>query len=605
MGSGLSRQCLHEDKVLVTDEERLSIATLINEKTDQSWGLKPTSLDFFFVLWSENETSCLALLAQLKMLCHKEGRALSLKAEHVDTVIASWDKLHQLPVGVSLQMDAYFLRNNRDVQSGVYQSIQTVMQGLRVQHAPVFVTQAKRHHLQHHTFYHALELKVRAMHVLTKQLDLINSHSEIDVFLREIASFLIEFHDHEQKDRGLYTSVEQATAARATEWIVDALDLSHRAPKLVPVIEIFADWIIVLGTTMVWGPTSTMDLSELFFLFDEATVQAGMGEHHISNHRLLQLLAVRALVTGLCDKNPASIAPLMEYEADQMNVLASLSHYVHESIIIQRFLTSDGSLLPYFHHAPILANQQAWLTTWIPHLNMRAEICVADPSVSNVAIEFIQLLSSAQEIRAAGMNAAELSHWFCLKNSHGEVQKMLESLFFLERNRDTEVNGSKQTSVVSGIQGEINFSKSQAKSLIFASQKIPELLFLLDRRIQEQTMVSLGIEPTVPLTDAQNMEKFGQFYFSCSEAEKAQLTQELFFVSVLQMGTEYALRPELSYQVVSTPMVSDIKVGETEETIKITPSSQRHSHFFKEGRALNPLNHVDEVVMLNLLDSNT
>ena len=63
-----------------------------------------------------------------------------------------------------------------------------MIQNLRVEHAPALVTQAEQYHLKHHTLYHALEIKVRTMEVLTKQLGLLNTNSEREVFLQEIVT---------------------------------------------------------------------------------------------------------------------------------------------------------------------------------------------------------------------------------------------------------------------------------------------------------------------------------------------------------------------------------------------------------------------------------
>ena len=577
MGGGMS--CLHsaEDDALEINRNRAETAARLIDKTGQDWCLRPESLDFFYRLWSKNESVCLGLFAQLKSLCHAEGRALALKAAHVDTIISSYNKCQQLSENIPSRLGAYLARFSLDAQSNRCLSIQDIIQNLRIQHAPALTAQANNHHLKHHTVYHALEIKVRTMHVLTQQLALLTADDDKSIFLREIASFLIEFHDHEQKVRGQYDSVEQATADRATTWIASAFNFPQRAPHFIPLIALMADWIIVLGTTMVWGAASTMDLSELYFLFDDAITKAGMPTAHASNQPLIDLLGVIALVTGVCDKNPASFAPLMETESLEINVLACLQRDAGEPSILQRFLCpTDHSFPLYFQHASKRAERQAWLTTWVPHLNMRAEIAVSDAAVTTDAINLIELISICQQKRALGIDNKALRTWLLQTNKQQQIQTMMESLFFLDRVKESEINGIKKQTLVSGLCGEINFSKSQSDSLRFVYKQVPRLLFLLDGRNAEHTNTALGIDATVPLTDAACMQRLKDFYFNCTADEKIQLTQELFFVSVLQIGSHYAALPELSYQGktgLDTKMITATEVSEATECISYSTAS--------------------------------
>jgi hypothetical protein len=231
---------------------------------EQYVDLNRQSIDFFCFLSLENTESCDILLQQLQELRKRDGRSLSLRATHINTVIAFWHKLQELPSDIFVLLDAYLKKNQLDVQKNIRKPIQTIIQDLRVEQAPHFFTQAEQHHLAHHTYLHFLEVKMRAMKLL-KQLNLFNTNSLRDVFLREIISFIVEFHDHEQKEQGEGASVEQVTAERVANWLIDALDLRQDTPELILFIKICADCIIDLGTTMVWGPTSTMDLMELFF----------------------------------------------------------------------------------------------------------------------------------------------------------------------------------------------------------------------------------------------------------------------------------------------------------------------------------------------------
>ena len=72
------------------------------------------------------------------------------------------------------------------------------------------------------------------------------------------------------------------------------------------------------------------------------------------------------------------------------------------------------------------------------------------------------------------------------------------------------------------------------------------------------------------------MQRLKDFYFNCTADEKIQLTQELLFVSVLQIGSHYAALPELSYQGktgLDIKMITATEVSEATESISYSTAS--------------------------------
>lgn len=541
---------LSTDKVLISDTDRSSMAERLLDLFGPTWHMSQQSIDFFCLLSTENTELFANLLQQLQDLCKKEGRSLSLQAAHVDSVIAYWCKLQELPSDIFALLDAYLTRNQLDVQKKIRKPIQTIIQDLRVEHARHFITQAEQHHLQHHTQYHFLEVKIRTM-TLLKQLNLFNTNSLSDVFFREIISFIVEFHDYEQKERGEYASTEQVTAKCVATWLIDALDLKQYAPELIPVIRVCADCVIELGTTMIWGPNSTMDLMELFFLFDNTAFQAKIGVNSIADNPFLALLSVISLIIGLSDKNPAASHYLMEQEASQTQTLASLKDTSQSFLIIEQFLNKNliRTVSPEI-------SQQIWLTTWPPHFNMRLELSLADPALSSSAIRLSDMLKDYQKKYISGMSNERLSEWLDNENSLNLLQALIEQLFFTKREKNIVTDGVQTKVFASGMIGEIKFSSSQVDTVLFCRNKIPQLLHQWDGRNEATAADSLGIDSNVPFLDALNLEALENFYFTCSPEEQAQLCKELIALSGRQMGTFYASQPELTYQLPQPPLTN-------------------------------------------------
>lgn len=499
------------DKSVIT----IQIANIFGEE----WILNNQSIDFLYSLFLEEPEILTYLLNTLNELCDKQRRGLALKAWHVDSIINSWQTLQTLSCDILLHLDTYLHENQATSQSN---PILPVVAQLRSAHLGQLTTQAEQYHLQHHTAFHALEMKIRSMLLIMNQLGLLNTNSPQDVFLRELIFFMIEFHDYEQKNKQHFASVEAITARKIADWLIETLNLKNEAPKLIPLIEICAHWVVELGTTMIWGSTSTMDLIELFLLFNQIVCQSRTKLNRVTNQSLGTLLSIIALITGLCDKNPAASRYLMEHESHQENPY-------QPPLILQQFL--DTQLESYFTGGDLKAiNQRAWKTTWPPHFNMRLELSLSDSNLQSHAIELSQLLKTYQKNLIADLDNTLLDIWLNKECPH--LQTLIEALFFNNR----------QSTQTNGLTGERNFSLSQLSTVHFAAETLPYLLHEWDQRSIESTQHTLMIEPNVPFVDANNLMSLEQFYNQCEPFEKKQLCRDLFAAAAQQMGVAYTLQ---------------------------------------------------------------
>lgn len=549
---------------------KADIMTRISNTFGLHWNLNEQSLNFLQTLSSEDLATYDTLLERLESLCKTERPGLLLQAWHIDNIISSWQTLEALPLDILSHLDAYLLQQTNSTK---IKSISAVVEQLRTEHKSKITAQAEQYHLQHHTVYHALEIKIRAMRLIVDGLNLLNTNSPRDVFLRKLISFMIEFHDYEQKEQEQYACVEQKTANQIADWFIIALNLHNEAPTLIQLIKICSEWVIVLGTTMIWGPNSTMDLIELFLLFNQIVCESGIKDNRISNQSLGTLLSIVAIIAGLCDKNPATSRALMEYEARLTTMVTYLQDTNQPPSLIEQFLSNQ--LTPYFSDDYFeIASKQAWRTTWPPHFNMRLELSLTDPSLKIQATEIIQLLKAYQNHLLTEIDTESLSIW--LDNECPCLQTLLESLFFNKR----------ESTNTSGLTGEQNFSLSQMNCVRFASEQLAYLLTQWDQRSTESTHKALMIEPNCAFIDAQNIAKLEKFYDQCSNEDKKRLCYELFSIAVQQMGFAYTLQnrsneqtnPARSCCLPVAPLLSRIWCWRSKPTVlPEAPHSKNHS----------------------------
>ena len=336
-------------------------------KSKKIWPLNKKTLAFFSELYKKNSAVFDDLIESIGQLCEKN--TLYLQADHIDTVIASLVKQKELPEASLAILERFLDRANPAIES--------ITHTISTEHRPELTVTANQQQLIHHDIPHALEMKTRIMHVLCEKLNLLNTDSKRDRFLRNIISLMVEFHDYVQgKPPSEFKSVELSTAAQIVEWLTTSLPIA-KEPDIKKIIEFMADQVIVLGTTMVYSPKQTPDLSQLFLMVEEAAVKAGDTVSDESNQKLIKLMKTAMLVTGVCDKNPSALSAVatMQYTNPSTATIPGIKHYFQEGLMLERFFSSKlFTSPPSGDISAAQLNQQRFLITLVPHLSMSAEV---------------------------------------------------------------------------------------------------------------------------------------------------------------------------------------------------------------------------------------
>ncbi|WP_133128489.1 hypothetical protein [Legionella nagasakiensis] len=488
----------------------LNIAILVTNQSEQIWHLNDQSLQFLAELHEKNSEAFTELMTKFKTICRTNK--LFLKANHLDTVIASLQQQMHLPADALRSVDAFLSAPGTDYAAALHT--------LRRTHGPELDVAAKAHHKLHHAIPHALEIKERSLHVVTKDLELLHTDSPGDRFLRAIAGFMIEFHDHEQVNSAPFASVEEITADRILGWLTESLDLDTH-PELKTLLEFMADRIIVLGTTMVFSPERTTDLSELYVLVEDAAKRAGFTVSHPSNKELLRMIEAVMLVTGICDKNPAALATIVRMQQTDAAAatLPLLRHYLPHPLVLERFFASSSFTSYREGEPPSTMDMQTFLMTLVPHLCMRAELSAkSKPKIVSDLIEFV---AECRDLRSSAPDS-DFQAWYDREFERRGMDAIIEELLF------------------AAIDGEVAFSHSQVGGLKFAHDRLESLEFLTGER-------ALLIDTTVPEKDAANLLAFRTFYQSLRMSEKKLLVREILLTVIVQAGAIYSRQPERGY----------------------------------------------------------
>jgi hypothetical protein len=514
------------------DYHLFNIANKIIKKSGKIWELNENTLRFFDGLATKNEAAFNTLMSSLGELCTTNN--LFLTGGHIDTVIASLDKHTTFPPDAMVILDEYLTGTNPDIGA--------IVTGLRQEHRPEIARTASTRALVHHDIPHAVEIRMRTMHVIRSVFNLWNTGSKQDRFLSGVASIIIELHDLVQKDKGTYASVEVATAARVVAMLTEKLHIETN-PKMIKIIELMADQIIVGGTTMVYSKTSTSDLSYIFAMVrDAATVAEYITlpmEGPIAD--FCNTLEVVEHTTSVCDKTPVAfhaIGALQHADTlvDSLPLVKrhSSSHHGATSsaapTLLEQFFSS-GTFIHFFSGEDAAQNQQRFLISLVPHLSMRAEICSSDksPPVVEAATKYMDFIRECRTYRKTHPDG--FNSWYAEKFSERGMTNVIETVF------------------INNISEEIKFSRSQVNSLRVVRDRLVELLPLVGRRELVGPLTSTPIiDPEVPAKDATNLETLRLFYMGLEPADKVQLCSELFLVAALQAGEIYQAAEQSFYR---------------------------------------------------------
>lgn len=478
---------------------------------DFSVMLNEQSILFLQSLWTHAPYPFDQLLTKL------ERHPFALKKHHIETVVSLITNQMALPETILETLQSH-LDCCPDFESRI--------NSLLAIHAPELLVSANTHHLIHHALPHALETANRANKVLDNLGILVND-DQISRFLRAAINVMIQFHDHEQKSKGEYNSLEMATAARVSQWLSNVLAISDES-CLKLLLNFIANHIIVLGTTIVYSPTRTMDLSELFLEFKDVAVAASLKTTYQSQELpvvleskvgLVYCMDAIMLIVGICDKNPAAIYDLvvMQEANSFTSTLPMIKSYSPTPLLLEQFFASQAFQRSFNNGSSDAINQQAFLMALTPHLCMRAEL--SGVSQREDAHTFMKLIALCRKERLNNLDHVAFMQWFNRQCLTHEMNRVVLAFFFAD------------------IEREIAFCKSQELSLVFVANK------LMSMRFSPKSLAAAAsgrfqplINPQVPVRDAENLRALKQFYDSLDKPQQEALIGELLFVVVVQAG---------------------------------------------------------------------
>lgn len=485
-----------------------NIAAEIFNITHRLWPLREKTLAFLNTLYARNIERFNSLMATLKYMC--EAKLLFLNAEFIDVVIESLMLRAELPTDLLGSLDTYLATIDPDIEA--------ILRGIRLEKRPSLATTASLSHRSHHDLPHAMEIKNRTMHVC-KQLNLLNSTSKRDRFLRNIIAFMIEFHDFIQSAKPPHN--ELTTAVEIMFWLKGALNLAEH-PAIEKLLTFIANQIIVLGTTMIFGGRETTDLSELYLQIKEAALAAGCFPAGLPLTELGRIVEVITLIVGVCDKNPTAIREIanLQYSdssTDSARIVRAhySEHGVPSALVIERFFRGS-TFLHYFSDEHYL-NVQRFLIIIVPHMSMCGELCSEENRVH--AHTYTNFINECRK-KMRRLPDAAFKEWYATEFDRQEMATVITKLF------------------LNNIASEAAFSRKQIGGLTFVKNKLTELLALMEPAIlfEEDSF----IKPSVPEIDARNLEALKLFYDDLAAEDKVTLIQELLLVVILQAGRSYA-----------------------------------------------------------------
>ena len=477
-------------------------ALSINLQTEQSFLLNKQSLVFLSLLNTKNKVVYDALMLRLKNLC--KINKVFLRGYHLDTVIDSLCQQMKLPERV-LEFIPPFLKDQKI-------NYKAVLHQLRLVHRPKLDSTAKDTKRLHHAAPHALEIRERTM-LMLNVLGLFPDLEEGNTFIRDLISFMIEFHDEEQINKGPFMSVEEATVDHILTWLHKPLQLDTR-PQLKELIAYLANRVIILGTTMIFSPLHTLDLSELYLLIEDSAIEAELVVIKDSNRPLDKLAKAAMLVTGICDKNPAALPAVVTEQASNVDIstLMLLNNCFKAPLFMEQFFAT-AAFKPYYKEDGTCSavDHQAFLMTLTPHLSMRTELSAkAKPELASALISFIADCRLEFNI----LNEVDFILWFNQEFTKRSMAIVVPELFF------------------TAIASEVSFSRSQLDGLKSTLARLKQY------KLINEADTSF-VEILVPERDALNLSAFDLFYRSLDRDNQLTLLKEMLITVVLQAGAIY------------------------------------------------------------------
>lgn len=468
---------------------------------------KPLSERSIFLLnnlCAQSEDEFNHLIADIRDLASSEGGALHLTAAHVDMLLAALDEQMRLPEKSMQVLETLFAgRASRQISI-----IDALTQERGVPHLD---REAEKHHLLYHISAHGRAVMSRALYVLKIRFGLFDSSSDMDRGFEALLGFILRFHDLDQVRFVETTSVETLTAARLNAWLIAELEDLAFDPDMQAIVGFLCQHVIVLGTTMIYSSKSMCDLHQIFFRVEEAYRNAGFSVVSPSNDNFVRMVKIVVLVCSASDKNAAAIQTLAGLEA--LTDPKTEPCYARMKTLSAFF--EEGAFELYYPGANRKINERAFLITLVQHISMCFEIPAKRGN--RQAITFVNFIQTCHERLGRKSTVSDFMAWFDNLYAHSHVREAVEAMFF------------------SAIEREKSFSRGQVASLEFIYAQLNAL-----------TGVGL-VEPSVPETDAKNLDALKGFYDAASEDIKNKLCSDLALVLIFQTG----VRPLLALDSVT------------------------------------------------------
>jgi hypothetical protein len=226
-----------------------------------------------------------------------------------------------------------------------------------------------------HIFSEKLENKLPAtdvlkpiFHVLNNLSIFVNASPE-EQFLRSILTMMLNFHNKEYSYSKPIES-RRRNPGDTAKWLKSLLSMSEKS-SLIKLIDFLGIRLHLAGNT-INGEFRSMELTELFFIFEDMANCADMNLTHAENEEFIKDINAIILIAQVCKKAPTSLLDVVEMQLDcrDMDILNLMQEYNLAPLQIGKFFKGKN-FNPYFrrHQTEDRVNPQAFLTTLSNYLH--------------------------------------------------------------------------------------------------------------------------------------------------------------------------------------------------------------------------------------------
>lgn len=502
---------------------------------------------------NNSPTAYANLMQQLHNISDKNANKeniVYIQAHHFNTVVRLLFLQRSLSADILVHVNTY-LENVKP------ESVQ-IIQNLRVKYLPKISTQARKNNLAHHSLDHGVELKVRSMQVITQDLEMYNTSSDYDVFMRNVLSFAFECHDYFQgKPEIGYATVEEQTAEYVINWLTGADGFPNLSPEVSSWIRYQIVYMIPVATTVAFSSKCPMHLTRLLGIFEAACQQANITLNHASNTINCLNSRVIAHVVGCFDTIAYTMRSAVKRQVNSELLKTELylnrfyalkfaagSDVEPLSLLKQIMITEE--MQPYYLDESLDINFQAFTKSLVPKFGMTIEFANKH---SDASIREKSLLTGnfVREMKTMYSNIQNLD--FILEKfdklfDERDIGRAVEDVFLREENIIVESKFS-----MSNL-GRVCLANKVLGYYFDMNKKISGLdSDTFDKSKKEDTIIA----PRAVEADANNIVKLLQGYKKLSVDLKRHVLKEIVLNLVIQAGRNYLKNPALEDCLDVTP----------------------------------------------------